>query len=377
MSKLPSTKSSDTSLIVSTEVNSLHTQISEYIDQARKTVQRAIDQEMLKAYWKIGKIIVVAEQKGTSRAKYGENLIKELSDKLVNTHGKGFSETNIKYMRQFYIEYSVPTLLNQEEKSIRQTVSDESEIPEFSPNLGWSHYCILMRLKRSDARSFYEIEASRNNWSVRELRRQTSSLLFDRLAKSKDKKGILELAYQGQELNFPKDAIKDPLILEFLSIPEVHQFVENKLEEALITNLQKFLLELGRGFAFIARQKRITLENNDYYVDLVFYHVILKCYFIIEIKTTSLSHSDLGQIQFYVNYFDEEVKSEGDNPTVGLVLCTEKCDTMVRYTLADKAKQIFASTYQFHLPTISELEKELMREIKEVQHIIKENDGNL
>jgi len=376
MNRILSTQSSNTSLIEPTDVNSLHTQISEYIDKARKTLQRAIDQEMLKAYWKIGQIIVVAEQKGTLRAKYGENLLKELSEKLVRTHGKGFSETNIKYMRQLYVEYSGLTLLAQDGNSICQTVSDKSEIPEFAPNLGWSHYCILMRLKRSDARSFYEIEASKNNWSVRELRRQTSSLLFDRLTKGKDKEKILELAYRGQELNSPKDAIKDPVILEFLNIPESHQFVESTLEEAIITNLQKFLLELGKGFAFVARQKRINIESNNYYVDLVFYHVILKCYFIIELKTTPISHSDLGQIQFYVNYFDEEVKSESDNPTVGLVLCTEKCDTMVKYTLADKANQIFASTYQFHLPTISELEKELMKEIKEIQYFIKENENN-
>lgn len=359
--KLP-TKNHNTPSVDS-PLNDLHIQISGVIDHARQNVQRIIDQEMLKAYWKIGQLIVLEEQKGESRAKYGESLIKELSKRLMTTHGKGFSEANIRNMRQFYVEYRSPG-----DASIHYTVCSEFETPVFSSHLGWSHYRILMRLKKPEARSFYEIEASKNNWSVRELQRQTASLLFDRLAKSKDKNGLMELAYQGQELNCPKDVIKDPLILEFLNIPEAYQFVESKLEEALITNLQKFLLELGKGFAFIARQKRISLENDYYYVDLVFYHVILKCYVIIELKTTTLSHSDLGQIQFYVNYFDEEVKTKSDNPTIGLVLCTEKCDAMVRYTLADKAKQIFASTYQFHLPTVSELERELVREIKEIEH---------
>jgi len=317
---------------------------------------------MLKAYWKIGRDIVEAEQHGEARAQYGQALIQALSQRLANRYGKGFSETNVRNMRKFYLEYQ----LNSDYYPIQHTVCTEFQ-PEFMPCLGWSHYRLLMRVTRPEARAFYEIEASNNNWSARELERQIGSLLFDRLAKSRDKDGVMELAYKGQELNQPEDAIKEPLVLEFLGIPESHRLVESKLEEALINNLQRFLLELGKGFAFIARQKRLTLENDHFYADLVFYHVILKCYVIIDIKTKKLSHADLGQIQLYVNYFDQEVKAENDNPTIGLVLCTDKSDAMVKYTLGEKEKQIFASKYQFHLPTEAELEAELKREIKEIK----------
>jgi len=194
---------------------------------------------------------------------------------------------------------------------------------------------------------------------------------------SKDKSEVLQLAYEGQEINKPEDAIKEPLVLEFLGLPESHRLIESKVEEALINNLQTFLLELGKGFAFIARQKRLSLDNDHYYADLVFYHIILKCYVVIDIKTHRLTHADLGQIQLYVNYFDEEIKQQEDNPTIGLVLCTEKRDEMAKYMLGEKAKQIFASTYQFHLPTEKELEKELKREIKVIKHeLAKENESN-
>lgn len=246
------------------------------------------------------------------------------------------------------------------------------QLPEFDPRLSWTHYRILMRVKRPEARRFYEIEASENNWSSRELDRQIGSLLYDRLAKSKDKNGLLKLAHKGQEIHNPEDAIKEPLVLEFLGIPESHQLIESKLEEALISNLQHFLLELGKGFAFIARQKRLTFDSDHFYTDLVFYHVVLKCYVIIDLKTHPLTHGDLGQMLMYVNYFDKEIKKDNDNPTIGLVLCTKKSDRMVKYMLDEKAKQIFASTYQFHLPTEAELEAELKREIKEITYQLKE-----
>ncbi len=358
--------------IISAPVDSLYFRISEHIDSARQSVQRTVDTEMLKAYWKIGRDIVEAEQKGNSRAEYGQSLISELSQKLTARYGKGFSQTNVRYIRQFYIEYQryspIHHALRDEfeecaNHSIQHTVCAESQTPEFSPNLGWTHYRELMGVVRKDARSFYEIECSRNNWSARELKRQISSLLFDRLSKKKDKAGLLKLSSKGQELIKPEDAIKEPLILEFLGLPESHKLNESKLEESLINNLQNFILELGKGFAFIARQKRITLDSDHFYIDLVFYHVILKCYVVADIKCKKLNHSDLGQMQLYVNYFDQEIKTEMDNPTIGLVLCTEKNDALVRYTLGEKAKQIFASSYQFHLPTVAELEAELKKEI--------------
>ena len=235
---------------------------------------------------------------------------------------------------------------------------------KFNPNLSWSHYRILMPVFRPEARRFYEIEAIKNRWAVRELNRQINSLLFDRLAKSKDKAGLMKLVHQGQEISNPEDAMKDPVILEFLNIPEAHQLTETKLEQALISNLQHFLLELGRVFAFVARQKRLTLDGKHYYADLVFYHTVLKCNIIIDLKTHELTHADLGQMLLYVNYYDRECLTEGDNPTLGLVLCTKKSDSMASYLLGEKSKQIFASKYQFHLPSEKELEAEIMRELK-------------
>ena len=349
-------------------LDALLMRVFQHIESARQNVQRTIDTEMVSTYWKIGHEIVEAEQQGAARAKYGQALIQAMSQKLTEQYGKGFSEANIKNMRQFYLEYQP----DKPDSLIRYTVCSESQAPEFTPHLGWSHFRILMRVKRPEARAFYELEASKNNWSARELQRQTESLLFDRLAKSKDKEGVIKLAYEGHEVNHPQDAIKDPIVLEFLGLPESHRLIESQLEEALINNLQKFLLELGKGFAFIGRQKRLTLDDDYYYADLVFYHVILKCYVVIDIKTKKLTHGDLGQILLYVNYFDQEIKTESDNPTIGLVLCTEKSNAMVKYTLGEKTKQIFASTYQFHLPTEAELEAELKREIKEIKYQLQE-----
>lgn len=356
----------DASVQEGTRLEILFKQVSAYIYSARENIQRTIDTKMIQAYWLIGRDIVEEEQKGGIRAEYGRELLKALSDNLCKEFGLGFSVDTLERARKFYLIYQID---GENEKSA--PLVRKSEMPSFKPNLSWTHYLALIRVKRSEARAFYEIEANNNNWSCRELRRQIGSLLFDRLAKSKDKQGLLSLAYHGQEIQNPQDAIKDPLILEFLGLPEAHQLTESKLEEALINNLQHFLLELGKGFAFIGRQRRVTLDNNHYYVDLVFYHAILKCYVIVDLKTHPITHADLGQMLFYVNYFDQEVKTESDNPTIGLVLCTEKSDKMVEYTLGEKGKQIFASAYQFHLPTEAELETELKREIKEIKHLIK------
>ncbi len=332
-------------------IDNLYIKISKYIDNARQTIQYSIDSEMVNTYWLIGKEIVEEEQNGDNRAGYGRHIIQGLSEKLNTKYSKGFSATALKNARYFYLSY--PNVIG-------QTVS-----AQFKKGLGWSHYELLMRVARLEARQFYEIEAEKNQWSVRELRRQISSLLFDRLAKSRDKQGLLRLSCEGQELKTPMDAIKDPVVLEFLDLPESYRMVESKLEEALINNLQHFLLELGRGFAFVARQKRLTLDGKHFYADLVFYSIPLKAYLIIDLKTHELTHGDLGQILMYVNYFDQEIKIESDNPTIGLVLCTKKSNAMVKYCLGEKAKQIFASTYQFNLPTVEELEEELKKELSE------------
>ncbi len=335
------------------KIEQLQHQIYKHIDNARQSVQRSIDTEMVKAYYLIGRDIVEAEQNGRTKAEYASYLIKELSINLNKKYNKGFSVTTLKNARYFYLTYK---------DAIGQTVS-----AQFSKNLGWSHYELLMRISRVEVRKFYEIEADKNHWSVRELKRQIASLLFDRLAKSKDKEGLLKLSYKGQEIVKPSDAIKDPVILEFLDLPISHRLVESKVEEIIINNLQQFLLELGKGFAFVARQKRLTLDRDHFYADLVFYSIPLKAYLIIDIKTHELSHADLGQMQLYVNYFDQKIKTENENPTIGLILCTEKNNEMVRYTLGDKAKQIFASKYQFHLPTEEELAQELKREIQYIK----------
>ena len=238
---------------------------------------------------------------------------------------------------------------------------------QLHPNLSWTHYRTLLRVDKPEARAFYEIEAIQNNWSARELERQINSLLYERLALSKDKKGLMRLATKGQEIQKPVDVFKDPVVMEFLGLPASPKLVESDLEQALINNLQSFLLELGKGFAFVSRQERITLDGDHFYIDLVFYHTILKCFVLIDLKVGKLTHQDLGQLQLYVNYYDRERRTEGDNPTLGLILCTDKNDAVVRYTLGpDQEKKIFASRYKLYLPTEAELQAELRRELRQL-----------
>ncbi len=338
--------------------DALYERIASVIRSARTNIVRAIDTTMVKAYWHIGSYIVEEEQGGAQRAAYGKALLKSLSVKLTHEFGRGFGIDTLENSRKFYLTYSVAD--GKKSDAVRRKL----DTPKFNSNLSWTHYRTLMRVSRPEARQFYEIEAAKNRWSVRQMERQINSLLFDRLAKSKDKAGLLKLARQGHEISKPEDAIKNPFILEFLNIPETHQLTETKLEQALINNLQHFLLELGSGFAFVARQKRLTLDGKHYYADLVFYHTVLKCHIIIDLKMDELTHADLGQMLLYVNYYDRECLTEGDNPTIGLVLCTEKNDGMANYLLGDKAKQIFASKYQLYLPTEEELAAELNRELK-------------
>jgi predicted nuclease of restriction endonuclease-like (RecB) superfamily len=233
-----------------------------------------------------------------------------------------------------------------------------------------------MRVDRPESRAFYEIEALKNNWSARELERQINSLLFERLAKSKDQAGLMELATQGQIIQQPTDVFKDPVVIEFLGLPESPRLSESDLESALITNLQSFLLEMGRGFAFVDRQRRITLDGDHFYIDLVFYHTILKCYILIDLKVGKLNHTDLGQLQLYVNYYDQECCAEDDNPTLGLILCTDKNDAVVRYTLGpNQQNKIFASRYKLHLPTEAELQEEIRRELSQLQSSFEDRDS--
>jgi predicted nuclease of restriction endonuclease-like (RecB) superfamily len=322
----------------------VYERIRKIIEGARNNIARAINTEMVVAYWQIGREIVEEEQKGKSRADYGQAMLKNLSEKLTVDFGKGFDESNLRNIRSFYLTYPKCDALRHE--------------------LGWTHYRILMRIDNAQARSFYEVECVKNNWSARELERQKGSLLFERLALSKDKKGLMKLARKGQELQAYEDMIKDPYVLEFTGLSAQVKLYETKLEQALVDNLSKFLLELGKGFTFVARQKRITLDGDHFYIDLVFYNTILKCYVLIDLKVGKLTHQDIGQIQMYVNYYDREIRQKNDNPSVGLLLCEDKKDAVVRYTLPKKNRQIFASKYKLYLPTEQELIRELKRERK-------------
>jgi predicted nuclease of restriction endonuclease-like (RecB) superfamily len=354
------------------------------LEAARAGVARTVNTTQVAANWLIGREIVDEEQRGQRRAEYGAKLLAELSARLNAEFGRGYSVDNLEAFRQFYLDY--PQLISETVSrksaasslalplvSIPETPSRKSSKADgawqagvLHPSLSWSHYRQLLRVGRSEARAFYEIEAIRNAWSVRELSRQTASLLYDRLAKSKDKKGLMRLATHGQEVMKPLDALKDPLVIEFLGLPESPKLVESKLEQALIDNLQTFLLELGKGFAFVSRQERITVDGDHFYIDLVFYHAVLKCYVLIDLKVGKLTHGDLGQIQFYVNYYDRERRTEGDNPTLGVILCPDKNDAVVKYTLGEQQERnIFTSRYQLHLPTEQELEHELRRELRQ------------
>lgn len=348
------------------------------LETARINIARTVNTTQVVANWLIGREIVEEEQQGKRRAGYGEALLADLSERLGRDYGRGYSVDNLEAFRQFYLEY--PRLISEtvsrnfvlpaiSETASRKSAGADAAAPWqpgiLNPNLSWSHYRSLLRIGRQAARDFYEIETVNHAWSVRELSRQIGSLLFDRLAKSRDKKGLMRLAVHGQEVAQPIDVLKDPVVLEFLDLPESPRLVESKLEQALIGNLETFLLELGKGFAFVSRQERITLDGDHFYIDLVFYHTVLKCFVLIDLKVGKLTHADLGQIQFYVNYYDRERRTEGDNPTLGLILCPDKNDAVVKYTLGEQQERnIFTSRYQLHLPTVEELENELRRELR-------------
>lgn len=309
------------------------------LNKARNAVAAAINKEMVYAYYKIGEMIVLEEQKGKSRAEYGQYLIKELSNRLTGKFGKGFSVTNIKQMRTFFLIYSKG-----------QTASDQFK-------LSWSHYLFLMRIDNLQERAFYEIEAAGSAWSLREMKRQFESGLYERLALSRDKDGVKKLSEAGLIVEQPADAVKDPYVLEFLGLPEKQQYSESELEQRLIDKLEDFLLELGKGYTFAGRQVRITFDEKHFYVDLVFYNRLLQCFVLIDLKIGEISHQDLGQMQMYVNYYDRFVKLEHENKTIGIVLCKKKNDTLVEITLPENNRQIFASKYRTVLPSKQELKQ--------------------
>lgn len=359
------------------EINVLFQQIRELIRSARSAVVRNVDTIQVMTNFEIGRCIVEHEQQGAERAEYGKQILKELSKRLTGEFGKGYSLTNLKLMRQFYamnqtrIGQTPSGELFASEKS--QTVSDQlptrtekwkSQLLSWKFTLSWSHYVFLMGIKNPEERSFYEIEATGQNWSIRELKRQFDSGLFERLALSRDKEGVRKMARIGQVVTQPKDLLKDPYVLEFLGLDEKARYSESDLESAIIGKLEHFLLELGKGFLFEARQKRFTFEEDHFFVDLVFYNRLLRCYILIDLKIGKLTHQDMGQMQMYVNYFDRHVRLDEENQTVGIILCKKKNDALVEITLPKEAN-IHAREYQLYLPSKEELRKKLVEWGKE------------
>ena len=317
------------------DYNELVSQISTTYNQGRQQAIQTVNIQLVTTYWEIGRYIVEFEQGGLERAVYGKSLINNLATDLSRLHGKGFSRSNLIYMRLFYLEYPIS------EKA--------------SHLLSWSHYVELLKIEDKLERSFYEKQSILEKWSIPELKRQKKASLFLRLAASKNKEGILHLAKQGQSVSRPEDVIRDPYILDFLKIPELYHYSETELEGRIIEHLQHFLLELGKGFAFIGRQYRVTLGNKHHYVDLVFYHRILKCFILIDLKKSEAGYEDVGQMNMYLGYFENEEKTEGDNPPIGIVLAREKDDLLIQYAMHNVSSQLFVSKYQLYLPNKEEL----------------------
>jgi predicted nuclease of restriction endonuclease-like (RecB) superfamily len=321
------------------QYNDLLDNIGQTIESARQNAIKAVNTELVKANWEIGRHIVEFEQHGHERAEYGSDLLARLSKDLKLRYGKGFGRRNVLDMRRFYLAYPK-----------WQTVSAK---------LSWSHFIVLLGVSDDTVRKFYEKQAIHENWSKRELERQIDSSLFERLALSRDKKGVLQLSEKGHIANHPTEVIKDPYVLDFLKIPQSNRVTEKHLEQKIIDNLHLFLLELGKGFAFVGRQYKISLRNKHFYIDLVFYHRILKCFVLIDLKTKAVRHNDIGQMNLYLNYFKIEESVEGDNEPIGIILSADKDEVLVEYAIGGISNKIFVSKYQLYLPDKKQLEKQV------------------
>jgi predicted nuclease of restriction endonuclease-like (RecB) superfamily len=320
--------------------------IADLIRQARHGLEKAVNTAMVVTYYEIGRRIIEKEQQGSKRAQYGKRVLQGLSEYLTANLGKGYSADNLRLMRQFYLVYSGEPI-------------SETPFPKFNPSISWSHYIQLMRIKNPDERSFYEIEIASNNWSLKEFGRQFDTSLYERLALSRDKGKVRELADKGQIVGSPQDLFKDPYVLEFTGLLEKAEYTETELEQKLIDHLQQFLLELGKGFTFVGRQMRFTFEGDSFWVDLVFYNRLLRCFVLLDLKIGRLKHQDMGQMQMYVNFYDRKVKLVDENPTIGIILCKEKNHSVVEMMLPEDNNQIFAARYQTILPSKEELQKAL------------------
>ena len=313
---------------------------------ARESAIRSVDTVRVQMYWKLGERIFIEEQKGQDRAEYGAYLLQNVALEIEKEFGSGFSVRQLERARQFYRTYPIATALRTQ--------------------LNWYQYRLLIQIDDKDKREYYELEATNNNWTGRELERQINSGLYERLLLSNDKKAVLEVARKERIPESPSEIIKDPMVLEFLGLRPEATYYEKDLERALITNLQAFLLELGNGFSFVARQKRILLEDDEFFADLVFYNRLLRCFVVIELKTHKITHEDIGQLQMYVNYYDRNEKAPDENPTIGILLCADKNDTLVKYTLPENNNTILASKYQLYLPSEKQLAEQLKIELQEL-----------
>ena len=326
------------------EYQQLINKIGDRYSLAQRSVVSAVNTQMLHTYWDIGKYIVEFEQGGNDKAQYGTGLLENLSHDLSQLYGRGFSRSNLNYMRLLYNRYPICETL--------------------SHKLTWSHYCELLKVDDDLAREFYEKQAIAENWGIRELKRQKKTALFHRLAIGKDREKIIEMSREGLIIQSEEDFIKNPHVFEFLNIPENYQYTETDIEKAVIDNLQQFLLEMGKGFAFIGRQQRITLNNRHYYVDLVFYHVKLKCYVLVDLKIGEVEHEHIGQMKLYLGYYTKEINEKSDNEPIGLILTEEKDDIMVEYAMLNDTSKLIVSKYRLYLPAIEDLKKKV-REIME------------
>ena len=352
---------------------SLFKSIRLLVETSRAQIVQSINTGIAGTYYNIGKLIIEYEQQGKSRAEYAGKTLKGLSAKLTKALGRGFSVDNLENMRKFYLLYSKSETVSRKSISTSsfvksETVSRKSLNADFK--LSWSHYIFLMRIENLAGRNFYEIESKNESWSVRELKRQYDSALYERLVSSRNKKKIKELSIKGHVIKSATDAIKDPYILEFLSLKEHDAYSESEFESAIISKLEDFLKELGKGFLFVGRQYRITFEEDHFYIDLVFYHRILRCFILIDLKIGELKHADIGQMQMYVNYFDDEIKEPAENKTIGIILCKNKKESIVKYTLPKGNNQIFTSKYKIYLPDKKELQllMEAEPEYKKIMH---------
>lgn len=349
--------------------SNLFTSIEVLVSNAKSKVARTVNQTIVHTYWEIGRYIVEYEQDGKERAEYGTKLLKRLSEDLTKMFGKGYSYRNLALFKQFYNTFPILQSLIAESSNLPKKAIGQSVIAQFEnqkwqtviAKLSWTHFVRLLSVKDEDERHFYMIETAENNWSVRELDRQINSSLFERIALSKDKKGVKILAQRGQEIGKIEDVLKDPYVLEFLNITPAHNYSESELESAIIENIEHFLLELGKGFSYVARQKRISAGADHFYIDLVFYNRLLKSHVLIDLKIGKLKHQDIGQMQMYVNYYDREIKLDEEHPTIGIILCKEKNDFVIEYSLPKENSQIFSKEYQLYLPKKEELKKLLRK----------------